>query len=98
MERDKRVILACPPYNINELLAGTGVPEYVPTVEHSLIRCVDCQVEMWVGPNQRTTAARAPLATLLLCMGCAIKETSRRGLPAAVGHFGGGGGRPRLPR
>ncbi|SCG15493.1 hypothetical protein GA0070610_1727 [Micromonospora echinofusca] len=97
MERGKRVILACPPTNINDLLAGMGVPEYVPTVDHSLTQCVDCGTDMWIGSNQQAVAGRAPGATLLLCMTCAVVETNRRGMPAAVGHLGGGRGRPRLP-
>lgn len=90
------MILACPPYNVNELLVGTGVPPYVPTLAHSLVRCVDCRTEVWLGPNQRQAAVRA-LATLVLCMLCAIKEGNRRNLPTLVGHLGGREGGPRLP-
>ncbi|NES14603.1 MULTISPECIES: hypothetical protein [Micromonospora] len=97
MERETQVILACPPTNINELLAGMGVPEYVPSVDHSLAQCADCGTDMWVGPNQQAAASRASGVTLLLCMTCSIAETHRRSGPAALGHLGGGGGRPRLP-
>ncbi|TDB79613.1 hypothetical protein [Micromonospora sp. KC721] len=97
MARERRVILACPPVNINELLAGTGTPPYVPTIEHSIVRCVDCRSEVWIGPRQRQAALAAPEATLVLCMPDAIAETARRGQPAIVGHLGGGDGRPRLP-
>ncbi|MFG3602648.1 hypothetical protein [Micromonospora chersina] len=96
MEREKRVMLACPPTNMNELLAGTGVPPFVPSVDHSLTSCADCGADMWIGPNQRLVAARAPKATLLLCMACALIEQAKRG-GGTVGHLGGGHGRPRLP-
>ncbi|MDG4796902.1 hypothetical protein [Micromonospora sp. WMMD1082] len=79
MPRERRVILACPPTNMNELLEGTGNPRYVPTVEHSLTRCGDCGTDMWIGPRQQAVAVRAPEATLVLCMVCAIRETERRG-------------------
>ncbi|MEH0820454.1 MULTISPECIES: hypothetical protein [unclassified Micromonospora] len=97
MERQKRLMLACPPTNINELLEGMGVPPFVPTVEHSLTRCVDCSTDVWIGPNQRAAAGRAPEATLVLCMECAIVEQHKRG-GGIVGHLGGGDGRPRLVR
>ncbi|MFD0785692.1 hypothetical protein ACFQZ8_17440 [Micromonospora azadirachtae] len=96
MEREKRIMLACPPTNINEMLAGMGVPEFVPTVEHTLTQCADCGTDMWVGPNQRAAAMRAPRATLVLYMACALIEQQKRG-GGPVGHLGGVGGRPRLP-
>ncbi|WP_435586114.1 hypothetical protein [Micromonospora aurantiaca (nom. illeg.)] len=96
MERKKRIMLACPPTNINEILAGMGVPEFVPTVEHTLTQCGDCGTDMWIGPNQRAAAMRAPRATLVLCMACALIEQQKRG-GGTVGHLGGVGGRPRLP-
>ncbi|PWR07653.1 hypothetical protein DKT69_34360 [Micromonospora sicca] len=44
----------------------------MPTVDHSLAPCVDCGADVWIGPNQRLVAVRAPKATLLLCMACAL--------------------------
>ncbi|MBC9003853.1 hypothetical protein [Micromonospora aurantiaca (nom. illeg.)] len=96
MQREKRVMLGCPPTNINELLEGMGVPPFVPTVEHSLAQCEDCGTDVWIGPNQRAARARAPQATLVVCMACGLIEQAKRG-GGAVGHLGGGGGRPRLP-
>ncbi len=96
MPREKRVILACPPTNANELLEGTDVPRHVPTVDHSLTRCGDCGTDMWIGPKQQAVALRAPAATLVLCMTCAVKETERRGAVPLVGDLGGNDGRPRL--
>jgi hypothetical protein len=89
-------VLACPPTNVNELLEGMGVPPYVPSVDHRLAPCADCGANMWIGPNQRMVAIRAPKAGLLLCMACALLEQHKRG-GGAVGHLGGGNGRPRLP-
>ncbi|MBL6275338.1 hypothetical protein JMF97_04080 [Micromonospora fiedleri] len=96
LARDKRMILACPPTNMNELLEGADVPRYVPTVDHSLTRCGDCGTDMWIGPRQQAVAMRAPDATLVLCMVCAVQETERRGAAALVGNLGGNDGRPRL--
>ncbi|WDZ84042.1 hypothetical protein [Micromonospora cathayae] len=93
--REKRFILACPPTNINELLAGQGMPQYVPTVDHTLTQCVECGTDMWIGSKQREAASRAPNATVALCLPCAVAETKRRG-GAVVQHLGGGDGRPRL--
>ncbi|MEU1964366.1 hypothetical protein ABZ541_04850 [Micromonospora sediminicola] len=70
--------LGCPPTNINELLEGMGVPPFVPTVEHSLTQRVDCSTDVWIGPNQRGAAERAPNATLVLCMACALAEQHKR--------------------
>ncbi|MBM0226852.1 hypothetical protein [Micromonospora sp. ATA51] len=96
MERQKRLMLACPPTNINELLEGMGVPPFVPTVDHTLTQCVDCRADVWIGPNQRAAASRAPQTCLVLCMACALAEQHKRG-GGVVGHLGGGNGRPRLP-
>ncbi|BCJ61555.1 hypothetical protein [Micromonospora endophytica] len=96
LARDKRLILACPPTNMNELLEGVpGVPRYVPTVDHSLTRCADCGTDMWIGPRQQQTAVRAPGAFLVLCMVCAVQETERRGAVPVIGDLGGNDGRPR---
>ncbi|MFR9780377.1 hypothetical protein ACL02O_30560 [Micromonospora sp. MS34] len=94
MEREKRIMLACPPTNVNELLEGLGVPPFVPTVEHSLTQCGDCSTDVWIGPHQRGAAEQAPNATLVLCMACALAEQHKRG-GGVVGHLGGGGGRLR---
>lgn len=79
LARQERLVLACPPTNVNELLADQGVPPYVPTVDHTLTQCADCGTDMWIGPNQRAQAAQAPTATLVLCMTCAVTEIDRRG-------------------
>ncbi|MEH1014651.1 hypothetical protein V6U90_16255 [Micromonospora sp. CPCC 206060] len=97
LTREERFILACPPTNINELMAGQGLPRYVPTVDHTLRQCEDCRQDMWIGPKQREAASRAPDATLALCMTCAVVESQKRG-GAIVQNLGGGDGRPRLPR
>lgn len=95
MEREDRLMIGCPPTNINELLADTGVPRFVPTLDHALTQCGDCGTDVWIGPRQQIVATQAPQAVLVLCMACALVEQQRRG-GGTVSHLGGGDGRPRL--
>ncbi|SCL70386.1 hypothetical protein GA0070606_5382 [Micromonospora citrea] len=95
MEIGDRAILGCPPTNLNALLEGSGMPDYVPTVEHALATCEQCGTDVWIGPRQRQARALLGDGAVVLCMVCAIGVQRERGV-GIVRHLGGGDGRPRL--
>jgi hypothetical protein len=93
---EKRLIAACMPRDINELVAGHGLPRWTPTIEHTLTRCENaaCGKDMWIGPKQKAMLDAYPDQAAKLCVLCALEEQQRLG-GGVVGHLGGGDGRPR---
>lgn len=59
-----------------------GTPRPIPSVRHTVTECEVCEVEVWIGPNQRNLLDAIDGAKL--CYACALIGQAMTGQPSDI--------------